>query len=1175
MSERKWTPSQEDAINARGGSVLVSAAAGSGKTAVLVERIISLITDEKNPIDADRILVVTFTNAAAAEMKDRIARAISNLIYENPDKSYLRRQQMLLDKAQISTVHSFCMSLISENFQKLNIPPDFTIADANRIEVFKNQAINEILEEIYENESEIYEALSEIFSLDKNDKNLIDMILRLDNFISSCPFPNSWLSKKTKMYKNVSKVSDTVWGEYILEKAEDSLKTSIDIISECLDEALLYESVYKAYGYAFETDLLTLENLYNAAKEKDWDKLYNLLSNVTKEKLKPSRDKSTEHVRNNLKTRREQAFSVYKDIRENLVAREKDCLEDIEKTAPFVDALFTATKMFRERFTQIKRSKNTLDFGDLEHLAIELLVKETDNGYEKTEYADALSKKYDEIMVDEYQDTNEAQELIFSAISKNEENLFTVGDLKQSIYGFRQAMPELFINRKERYTAYKKENPVFPASISLDKNFRSRENVTETVNFFFNQLMTKESASLEYKDGEQLSFGAQYYENEDPQSQIVIFNDSETEDSADITEARWIAQEILRMQRENVQVRDSDTGLMRTVRPGDVCVLLRSYKNHAPAFLSEMKKYGLDVVCEAENSFFDKKEISFMVSLLRVVDNPMQDIALLGVMMSVVYGFTADDIALMRMNSPKARSLYEALLNFSNEEKFASFIEKMEQLRFMAAQMSVSQFITTLYSVTGFSDIVLAMPQGEIRLENLRTLESYAKSFDSFSQEGLHGFVKYLDRLEEQKSKFTEKEESADADSVKLMSVHKSKGLEFPICILAGCARGFNKTSSDSVLDMKFGFAVKLRGYNGIHRYSSFVREAVQEKINEDGISEELRLLYVALTRAKEKLIMLCSIKKPENKLNTLSFSFNTNGEIRSHFIKKAGSISDWLLMCALRHPQAQILRELSDNENIQILNESKNKLEISVISSLDSGLIKQEEENETKAAPDKEFILELEEKFKYEYPYGKLRFVPSKISASGMAESKNNIRSFSRPAFLSSKGVTPAERGTAIHEFMQYCDLKNAREDAENEITRLKENGFITEIQAEVIDREKLSAFFKSEISKKMENAENCKREYRFTSRISANELYPEKDFAKYEQDIILQGAIDCLIEEDDGVIIIDYKTDRVKNEEELTEHYILQLELYKKAAEKIFNKTVKSCFIYSFHLNKTISVF
>lgn len=1175
MGDRKWTGAQQDAISARGGTVLVSAAAGSGKTAVLVERVISRLTDPVSPVDADRMLVVTFTRAAAAEMKDRIAARLSQMQDSDPQNPLFRRQQLLLSRASISTVHSFCKDLIQENFYRLGISPEFRILDDGEMRLLREEAVSETLEAFYATGGEAFAALVDAFGSEKDDRKLGETALQLYDFIRSHPFPDRWLREKAEMYRAQTSIAQSAWGEELFHTAQETLSYCKMTLTACLHLCASDPAVEAAYGPAFSSDLQDVAAMDAAAQNRDWDGLRALFAERNYQKLKPLRGTAGEAVKGQLKSMRKETREVVDKLQKRFCASQAECGEDLQRMAPLAETLFSVVRAISDQLETKKQEKRAVDFGDLEHLSLRLLVRETDAGYERTAEAEAVSERFDEIMVDEYQDTNETQDLLFRAVSREEQNLFMVGDVKQSIYGFRQAMPRLFLDRKNTFSPYRREAPQFPAYILLDRNFRSRREVTSAVNFVFNQLMSRRAGDVDYRAGEQLVAGAEYPANGDFRTRLEVIDASETEESMDVLEARRIAAMIREFRESGAQVLEN--GKPRPVEPRDFCVLLRSAKEHAPVYVRELEKCGVMSWAESPAGFFSYAETALMLSLLRVIDNPMQDIPLLAVMMSPIYGFSADEMAQVRMEAG-GPPLYPALLRCAQNGnlRIQAFLAELEEFRMLAATMPADTLINTLYRKTGYPELVGAMPGGELRGKNLQLLHQYAKNYEQFGYNGLHGFLRFVDRLAEQGGDLAAASVSQEgANVVRVMSIHKSKGLEFPYCIVAGCARRFNRESSDTVLHAELGFGAKLPGKDGVSRYTTAPREAILSGLLSESVSEELRVLYVAMTRAREKLILLTTLSRPDRTFSSLAAGISPEPVLPSYAVRRAGSISDWLLSCALRHPDGKLLREMAGAEETLVLPKDPETLAWEIrVSKPEGAPCETQQSAQTVSKSDPAFLGTLAERVAYRYPYAAVSEIPAKVSASGVSEEAAGIHTLSRPAFVSSRGMTPAERGTALHAFMQFCDYRAASENLEAERVRLREAGYLTPEQADVVELERIRKFLQSDLAARMMRSKRLLRENRFTVEIEAGRIDPSLPEATGQEKLVLQGVFDCAFEEDGGLIIVDYKTDRIASPELLAERYHPQLSLYREAAEQTFGLPVYACVLYSFWLGKEIQI-
>ncbi|MBW7573562.1 helicase-exonuclease AddAB subunit AddA [Caproiciproducens faecalis] len=1176
MSARTWTKSQQDAIEARGGTLLVSAAAGSGKTAVLVQRVIERITDPQNPADADRLLVVTFTKAAAAEMSSRIAAEIAKLLEADPMNVRLQRQQILLTRAHISTIHSFCSELIRENFYKLGISPDFRILDDSEMKLLRDDAVSAVLEKFYAQNDPDFYALVDAFSSGRDDGRMIQTVNTLYDFVRSHPFPSCWLREKSAMYEKDVSASRTVWGQTVLRYAADAVDYCISLTRNSLALMQEDEKISGAYADGFNADLAGLLALKDAADSGGWDAVSFQTGGFGFQRLKPLRGYSDDPLKNKLSAGRKEVQETVKKLAELFSADERECGEEIARIAPLVKKLFEVTQAFGEELDRLKKERRAADFSDLEHYALKLLVRETDGGFVPTEDAAEISARFDEVMVDEYQDTNEAQDMIFRAVSQNESNLFMVGDVKQSIYRFRQAMPQIFLRRRAQYPDYSRTKDAYPACVVLDKNFRSRRGVTETVNFVFRQLMSEQTGELDYTKSEELTAGADYPPCDEPAAQLDIIDLSSSEDDEEMitAESRHIAELIYQMTGDGTTV--TDHGRQRPVVYRDICILLRSANQYAHEYARELAALGIPAWADTAGGFFTAAEVGVAVSLLRVIDNPMQDIPLLSVLMSPIYGFTADDMADIRIPS-RSTALYLALVSAAQggNERAAGFLKDMDAYRTLAATMPSDRLIQAVYDKTGYLNLVQAMPNGELRLANLRLLLEYAKKYEASGYNGLSGFIRFIDRLQKSSADLAPASTISEAANVvKIMSIHRSKGLEFPVCILAGCSRRFNRERGDVLLHPSLGLGVKLKDDAGLCRYTTMPREAVALELDRNEMSEELRVLYVAMTRAKEKLIMVTTVKDAGKTLGKLAARLTEENRIQPYVVRSVSSISDWLLLCALRHPGGARLRDLACAlPGITVGSDEPWSINLVYPPKGDTAVLQPEEI--LPEQPDKKLEEEICAAMDYNYPFAALKGIQAKVAASDLAarEFSAQYATVSRPAFLSRTGLTPAERGTALHTYMQFADYEKARENPQGELLRLVAQGFLTEEQGQAVELARVRSFFEGSLAKRIFASENVLREYRFTVEITAGDVRPELPEELKNQPVVLQGAIDCAFEENGKLFIVDYKTDKTNHPSQLWERYRAQLALYRLAIEQCTGKKVAGCLLYSFYLNAEIT--
>lgn len=1177
--KRNWTEHQLDAITARGGSVIVSAAAGSGKTAVLVERVIRLITDTENGVDADRLLVVTYTRKAAAELKSRLNEALTDCIRKDPSNAFLLRQQSLLSKAHISTVDSFCMSLCKEYFYLLDIDRNIRIADTGELSVMRGDAMRLTLDLLYEKKDPKFHALVETFASARDDSKLENNIYQLYDFLRSHPFPDRWLKEKLSYYTDFNDVADSVWGKIISEYTREAADYLTLLYERAVDAISLDEKLYDKMFPLFDTYRVFCERLQKAASEQGWNDIRDILLSFDQGRLSTPRG----YADNPYKIAAASARDLFKDTVKTLqklyAQEEAMCLYDIERLKDFAEQIFSAVTLFEEHYAMLKKENSVADYADIEHWVLSLILdKDT---AEPTPVAREIGSRFDYIMVDEYQDANEVQDTIFKTVSRNEENLFVVGDVKQSIYGFRQAMPELFLKRKNTAYLYHRERPTFPAKIILEKNFRSDSEVLSAVNYFFTKLMSPAVGDIEYNEEEQLVAGAEYAPQAEPAIEYyVVDKEGVGEEDAAIAEARHIAERIHQMVAEGYPVKDGDG--YRPATFSDFAVLMRNLSNYGAVYREVFELYGLHTHTESSAGFLGAREIMLMTNFLRVINNPALDIELLSVVMSPVFGFDEDDLARIRIGLRKG-SLYAAITLDAEQgnQKSRAFLNELKYYRRLSATMPLYRLITVIFERSSFTSIISASDSSGYALNNLRLLLDYARAFEQNTRRGLSSFVNYLDRLMEDGSDLPAAAGESGGDfGVEMMTVHASKGLEFPIVFLANTARKFVSDSSKAVLlHSRYGYAQKLYDPALSASFNTMPRNALAMEKRRGEMSEELRVLYVAMTRAKQKLIMLAT---PSRSAGTyiagVAKKLAGQREISPFAVRSVSALSDWLTMCALLHPDGEPLREYA-GVSADCDKQADFRLTCGVIDQpFDDD--EDESDNADTAVTEKNdaVIDELRRHAEFVYPYEGLSGLPVKVAASSLAHrmtEKTYDRHLDRPAFLQGEKLTSAEKGTALHTFMQYADCAAAREDIEAQLQLLTDEGYLTQAQADSVDIEKARSFIDSELVTRCLNADKVYKEYRFNIRIPAKRVDPEIEESLSEETVILQGAVDLAFVEDGELVIVDYKTDRVKAPEELAERYASQLLLYKDAMEECLSLPVKECLIYSIRHSREVAVY
>lgn len=1163
----KWTADQQKAIDARKGTLLVSAAAGSGKTAVLVERVIQRICDSENPCGVENLLIVTFTNAAAAQMKEKIFAAIGKKIAENPADKRLRRQQLMLPCANICTIDSFCIGLVRENFHALGIAPDFALLDEGRLSILRSQAVNTVVEKLHEERSQSFLTLSELISDKKDDSKLIDAILKLYSLSRAYPFPEKWLKSLAEEFASPQPAKDSPWGKSILKYISQLLNTCKADAEHCIRLLADEPELEAKYRPAFEDDRQLFEHLLGFIDTCSWDEAVEKFGNVALTKMSAAPKGYESSAKEICKSTRATYKKHLSEISKLLCVSEEEHRADVEQLAPVISELIGAVLKFSDEFSRLKEEENGADFSDTLHLALKLLVEPTENGYVRTPLALGLSENYAEILVDEYQDVNKAQDMIFSALSRDENNLFMVGDVKQSIYRFRQAMPEIFLSRRDGMEEY--ENGNYPAKVTLGKNFRSRSGVTEIVNFVFSSLMSRDAGGLDYDKNEFLEAAVSYPEIGGADTEVCLIETDK--DNFLAAQAKYAADYIEKAISSGMAFTSGDA--QRKACYGDFCILLRSVKNCAKEFMDEFAARGIPFSCEAGGGFLSSPEIMFMISLLKIIDNPVDDIPLTAIMMSPVFGFTADDLAEMRTARRKG-SFYHCLVQSAENgnRKSAEFLERIKDMRRISSTVPAGELVRRLIEETGYGAIVAAMKDSAKRRANLNCFIDLANKYESTGKKGVSGFIRYIDNIVKSGGDIAGSEPKADeGNSVKIMTIHKSKGLEFPVCFVAACEKKYGDLSLKEDLLIAPESGIGIKNCSGSAKFDTLARIAAKLEIKKAEHSEELRVLYVALTRPKEKLIILSSAPDWSKELSKIAANIRDEQLIDPFTVINFSSYSECILSALVRHPDAHALRnEAGISASVAL--PCKAPLKTQII----SGDFERQEAVEAPvcAKPDKKTVEEISERLSYVYPYAELDGIVAKRIASKLDSEEIGGEYFAsrKPAFAGKDKLTPAQRGTATHRFMQYADYEKAGRNVENELDRLVEQGMLTEAEAKVVDKKAIAAFFESELAERMLAAEKIYKEYAFTAAIPLSEMEP--DVKSDDEVIIIEGVADCAFVENGGLIIVDFKTDKASDGAELAEKYREQLSVYRRCLAEVIGLPVKQTLIYSFRLNETVEI-
>lgn len=1277
-----WTKEQQSVIDLRNRNLLISAAAGSGKTAVLVERIIKMVTDTKNPVDIDKLCVVTFTNAAAAEMKERILLALNNALDEDSDNEHLKKQISLVHTAKITTIDSFCLDIVRNNFNSIDIDPSFRIADPDEAGLVKADVMENMLEDYYEEGKPEFIDFVETYSSGNKVSGLEDIIDNLYTFSTSHPWPKIWLNKCRELYeiKNDEEFENTAFAndiktsvKSILKDARRMLNTALRISREAMGP-LPYE----------ETLLSDIDNIDILEKAKTVAELSDVFSQLSFGKLKRVVTKNSnvydEYLKDRAKTLRDSAKALVESIRSDYFAQPlSTSIEDIKNSASAVNMLIDLVLDFTDRFEKKKKEKNIADFADIEHMALNVLiqpknknadamessnnVKENSNNIEETDskkqaydeeftytaVADEMSKNFSEILIDEYQDSNLVQDYIMKSISRERfdmpNNIFMVGDVKQSIYKFRLARPELFMEKYDTYTDTESDNQ----KIELRKNFRSRSNVLSSINYIFYKIMKNEVGSVDYTESVALYTGASYPEFEDKEwaktkillldtDEEILNNDDNSEikvklnkkEDADITEngsdnedeeltkaekeARLVANEIIAMMSGKIkaQVTDKVTGELRDVRYSDIVILLRSQRGYAETFVKVLTDAGIPAFSEQKSGYFDAIEVATILNFIRIIDNPVQDIPLTAVMKSQIIGITVNELAIMRTEC-KDGNMYNCMMWYKDNGKNKDIKRKLNKLANYINEYSKRAIYTDIHILikeimveTGYYNYVTAMPSGIKRKGNLDMLVEKAKAYESTSFRGLFNFVRYIEQLKKYNVDYGEASESGESDNiVRLMTIHKSKGLEFPVVFLSGCGKQFNSsdTRGSLVIHPDLGIGTDYIDYEERVKTATLYKKAIASRLKEEVLGEELRVLYVALTRAREKLYITGCVKGMAKTLKGWCESAQENPDRLSYTtLIKAKNYLDFIMPAVLTDKNIKpTVRAFGIEEELEVRygdEEANSDAEFAIEYYTIQDLIRNTVDKEVSDMAIRDVIEEydndksmlydkINDRLNYVYHDIIATKIHSKMSVSEIKKIGQNVdeeesefmflgeEELMMPEFLAPKEeIKATTRGTAYHKFLELLDYERCKNtDMIKEMAiEFATSGKMPQEYVEMINPFDILYFVKSDIGQRMKAAYErgtLVREQQFVMSVPYSEI--EKEY-NGDEEILVQGIIDAYFVEDGRIVIVDYKTDRAKDAKELIDRYQVQLDFYEKAVNKTSENKVKEKVIYAFALKTGI---
>ena len=1247
----QWTKEQQEVIRLRDRNILVSAAAGSGKTAVLVERILSKITDNTHPADIDRLLIMTFTRAAAGEMKERISAVIEKALGEDPDNEHLQRQTTLLHTAQITTIDGFCAYIIRNYFHLIGLDPGYRTADEGELKLLRGDVVKALLEEHYAQKDEKFQKFVECFATGKSDENLGDLIQKLYEMAMSNPFLEEWLQKCLGDYRieSLEELRETEWMKMLWDAVGDELQEAELLIREARNVCAEADGPY-LYEDALNSDLILVRDLQELAEKRDYNGIVKALVKPAFARLSTKKAPDVEEQKKQrVKELRDEEKGILKELGQRYFqSSEEEILEMIRYVREPIEMLIELTVQFMEQFGMAKREKNILDFTDMEHFALQILMTKEGEEIHMSQAAKELSAKYDEVLVDEYQDSNFVQELLTTAVSgwiNQKKNIFMVGDVKQSIYRFRLARPELFMEKYKNYSTDEAKEQ----RIDLHKNFRSRAQVLESVNFIFRQIMGEDLGGVAYDKDAALYPGASFPEGESEEfvKTEVLLIEKDGEELADVQESADAGAQGSQMELENQnaqelealaiaqriqeivgkeQIVDKETREYRPVEYGDIVILLRTAYGWAETFREVLASQGIPVYCTSRTGYFSALEIVTVLNYLKVCDNPLQDIPLMGVLRSPIVGCTSQELAELRIQYPKGL-LYESVTayvgessktDFLNEKDFlklklSNFLQLLEKVRNMAVYTPVHELILYVLKETGYGNYARALPGGEQRFANLTMLVEKAMDYEKTSYRGLFNFVRYIEQLQAYEVDYGEVNlTGAGNTAVEIMTIHKSKGLEFPVVFVAGMGKQFNFQDMNAGLLLHPELGIGADAVIPEKRViaSSLNKQIIRRQLLKESLGEELRVLYVAMTRAKEKLILTGTVGKLEKQMVSLSRFLDEEEELLPLGTRmKAKNYWAFVLPALVRHrAMSELLGEygilmkkqkgIYDDVSDFVIKKVtvRQMTEKAVI--LQAGNQMQEEYLKNWDADqvyDKEIREEIEKRFSFVYPYKYLEDIPVKVSVSDLkkrswhdeSELEENISVSAEeqveeqeapvPAFMAEKQeeYKGAARGTAYHRLMECLDYAEVESEVQLEVQlkRLLESQKMTEQEAECIRIRDIKKFVDSELGQRMKKAVVKKQLYReqpFVIRRSASLL----DDSWKDETILVQGIIDAYFTEDGEIVLVDYKTDRVRKgqEQKLVDLYHVQLEDYAQALERMTGMKVKEKIIYSFTLQKAI---
>ena len=1163
----KLTPQQHQAVHNRGGKLLVSAAAGSGKTKVLVDRLLTYLTDPNDPANLDEFLIITYTKAAASELRGKIAAKLTERIALEPENRHLQKQMQRLFLTKISTVHGLCGDLLREYAYRLDLSADFRVADENECRELRQTVMTDLLERPFEQADADFLAFMDSQGLGRDDRKVPEIIERVYDSAKCHKDPDAWLERclEESQVETLEDASQTIWGKYLLEDLREYLDCQIGVIGSCIAQMERSGGLEKPIANFRDT----LNQMHALRNVQSWDEVAEKCPITFGRLVFPKKN-----VDSDLIDRVKAARSACKDGLEKKLRTFSDdsaqILEDLSQSCQSVRGLIALVRQFDRDFTSVKRSRRVLDFSDLEQKTLDLLLGSSRSG--PTAAAAEIGRRYREILVDEYQDSNGVQDAIFEALTREKQNCFLVGDVKQSIYQFRLADPGIFLEKYHAYVDAEQAQPGQGRKVLLSHNFRSGAEVIEAVNDVFYTCMRPKVGGLHYTQAEALREGIPYGSLPDAGVELhtlLVREDAYSE------EAAYVAQKIEEMLKNRTLIRSADG--FRPVEPEDIVILLRSPGSAGGYFQRALEARGIRCASGGVSNLLQTQEVATLRAFLQTISNPRLDIPLISTLASPIFGFTADDLAAFR-GAQKKGSVYDALRQ-SDTPKIQHFLQTLSILRETARMEPLTVLLERCINLTRLDSIYAAMPGGHAKEANLQAFFKLATDFTQGSGGDLPQFLEHLDALAERGIPM---ESSIPPGCVTIMSIHKSKGLEFPVVFLCNLARRFNQESLKAQIlcdkDLYLGLGVA-DTHNRI-RYPSLAKRAIAAKMTAESISEEMRILYVAMTRARDRLVMTYAPKNLEKAVQGAALRFDFDAGAQQCL--EASCLGDWVLLAAICRTEAGQLHALGGRPVKTQIGEHPWKIVVAEAEGMVQGNVLEAASSKMPANA----VDVLRQAMAFRYPHLPATQAPSKQTATGRkgrlkdeeaqenaGEPKRPVRAWRQPSFHQQQ-KHGAAYGTATHAALQFIRYEacTSPEGVQQEVERMVCAGLLTQEQAELVNCGKIAAFFATPLGKKLRQGVPHLREFKFSILDDATEYGEDLE----EETVLLQGVVDSAILEEDGITIIDFKTDYVTETTlpELVERYRLQIQTYAEALRRIYEMPIKAKYLYLFHLDRFVPV-